>query len=343
MIAVYFGSLPPYYAAHMESIGANSDVDFLLVTDQSVVDPPPNLHIRRTTWGDFQRKVHVALGEQTRLDRPYKVCDFRPAFGRLFADELAEYDFWGHHDLDVIFGRIRHFITDEVMSAHDKILVRGNFSLYRNTDRINGLFESRPDIVDWRVVFSSVDAEHFDEWPGIFRIATAQGVSVWNPDIIFDLDPYHFRTRANGSANGFHRYSVVEGSVIEESANGFREGLLIHFQKRPMGDFRKRQAPWGTGGAGDTGTGKGVDYTVSSDGLYSAGDDGRKAFPNAEWIRYSSRTRLNRARSFLSRCVQSMAGATLLITARVKGRWGPAGRREPASGQVRARGGSPQP
>ena len=50
----------------------------------------------------------------------------------MFADELAGYDFWGHCDLDVVFGRVRDHLPAEAFEA-DKVLVQGNFALYRNT------------------------------------------------------------------------------------------------------------------------------------------------------------------------------------------------------------------
>ena len=48
-----------------------------------------------------------------------------------------EYDFWGYCDIDLIFGNIRKFITDDILDKYDKILSRGHFTLFRNKDSIN--------------------------------------------------------------------------------------------------------------------------------------------------------------------------------------------------------------
>ena len=54
--------------------------------------------------------VRLILGFDTALDafstRALKT-DLRPAYGVLFEEYLDGYDFWGHCDLDVLFGRIR--------------------------------------------------------------------------------------------------------------------------------------------------------------------------------------------------------------------------------------------
>ena len=61
-------------------------------------------------------------------------------YGYLFDDYLTEYDFWGHCDVDLIFGNIRKFIDDKILNQYDRILSRGHLSLYRNCKEINELF-----------------------------------------------------------------------------------------------------------------------------------------------------------------------------------------------------------
>jgi hypothetical protein len=36
------------------------------------------------------------------------------AYGEIFANELHEYDFWGFSDIDLIWGNIRNFYTEEL-------------------------------------------------------------------------------------------------------------------------------------------------------------------------------------------------------------------------------------
>ena len=39
---------------------------------------------------------------------------------------MVGYDFWGHCDMDLIWGDIRNFITEDVLSKYDKIIIQIN-------------------------------------------------------------------------------------------------------------------------------------------------------------------------------------------------------------------------
>ena len=45
------------------------------------------------------------------LERPYKLCDYKPSYGEVFKDELAGYDFWGNCDIDLVWGNIKKNFT----------------------------------------------------------------------------------------------------------------------------------------------------------------------------------------------------------------------------------------
>ena len=45
------------------------------------------------------------------VNSPYKLCDYKPVYGLIFDEDLQDYDFWGHCDVDLIFGDIRKFIN----------------------------------------------------------------------------------------------------------------------------------------------------------------------------------------------------------------------------------------
>ena len=72
------------------------------------------------------------------LDHPYKLCDYKPAYGYIFAEYAHGYDYWGHCDMtDCIFGNLRKFLSDDFLSGADKFMFLGHMTLYRNTDEIN--------------------------------------------------------------------------------------------------------------------------------------------------------------------------------------------------------------
>jgi hypothetical protein len=100
-----------------------------------------------------------------KIDIPYKLCDFKPAYGYIFADYIKEYDFWGFGDIDVIYGNVRDFIREDLLLSYDFISVRddyvtGFFSLLRNTDLMNTLFMRSKDYIK---VYSESEYCRFDE------------------------------------------------------------------------------------------------------------------------------------------------------------------------------------
>jgi hypothetical protein len=78
-----------------------------------------------------------------------KVWDYRPALGLLYEDETTGFDFWGHTDFDVVYGRVEQWVTDvflERLDMHSNCTsyVNGCWSLYRNTRLMRTLFQDEP-------------------------------------------------------------------------------------------------------------------------------------------------------------------------------------------------------
>lgn len=61
------------------------------------------------------------------IPNSYKLCDFKPTYGLIFSEYIAKYDFWGMGDIDVIYGNIRDFITEDVLNNNDIITVKHDF------------------------------------------------------------------------------------------------------------------------------------------------------------------------------------------------------------------------
>jgi hypothetical protein len=99
------------------------------------------------------------------LDRPYKICDYRPAFAYILPDYIKGYDFWGWGDLDVVYGDIRHFVTDEVLSRYKMFSGYGHFTLYKNDEYTNTFFMKEVDgYVSYKDAFTQHRSMYFDEY-----------------------------------------------------------------------------------------------------------------------------------------------------------------------------------
>jgi hypothetical protein len=72
-------------------------------------------------------------------------------FGLVFAPEIGSRDFWGHCDLDVVWGDIRAFMRPEILEGHDIVTSRvgrisGHFCLFRNRPEWNTLYRGIPGV-----------------------------------------------------------------------------------------------------------------------------------------------------------------------------------------------------
>jgi hypothetical protein len=238
LVAVHFGPLPAYFSLTLHSMARNPDVSWLLLTDQQLPDPPPNVAVQACQFEDLANRIRGHFDFPVSIERPYKVCDFRPAFGEIFASELAGYDFWGYCDLDVIFGRIRDHLPAAAFET-EKILFHGNFQLYRNTPGTAGWYRHEVGKVSHRDALTRPEAMHFDEWAGIYYIVEDLGVRSWQQDVIFDLSFRRYRTRAESPPGSDpRRYAWEDGEIVEYRVDRGtvqrRTALLIHLQKRTM-------------------------------------------------------------------------------------------------------------
>ncbi len=219
-------------------MAANPDVSWLIFTEEPVRDVPPNVSVQLCTFRELANRIRTHFDFDIALESPYKLCDFRPAFGEIFASDLVGYDFWGHSDLDLIFGQIRDHLPAVAFEA-DKILFNGSFSLYRNSERVASWYRHQVGKVDYRSAMTETAAMHFDEWAGIYYIVEDLGASAWDEDVIFDISFHRYRTRAEAPKGRDPRlYAWEQGDVCEYSwQNGRpvrRTALLIHLQKRVM-------------------------------------------------------------------------------------------------------------
>lgn len=167
LISCFFGKLPWYFDYFSHSCRYNDTVDFIIITDDLLYNKqlPSNIKMLHSSLEEISNLISFKLQFDVNISYGYKMCDFKPAYGVIFADFLRGYDFWGHIDIDLIFGDIRSFMTDELMAQYDIISVRpdwitGCFLLYSNNDVVNNLFRQSHD---YQKVFT--DSKHycFDE------------------------------------------------------------------------------------------------------------------------------------------------------------------------------------
>ncbi len=117
----------------------------------------------------------------TLLDlRPYALVEFKPALGYIFQDLLEGYSHWGYTDLDIVFGDLSHWITEDELLNYDivtysygdqrRLYLRGQFTFHKNNDKVNKIWRDCRYLRDLDERFDGIVKSK-----GHFRVESAEG------------------------------------------------------------------------------------------------------------------------------------------------------------------------
>ena len=190
-ICPYFGAFPNYFKLTLNSIKYNKTIDWLIITDiVQNYNYPSNVKIINMSFNELRKKVQSYFDFTIALDAPFKMCDFRPAYGLIFKDYIKGYDFWGHCDFDCIYGNLRKFLPEEVLDNNERIYCLGHMSLYKNNKTINNIFKKKIDKdTDYKDIFAQNKSYSFDEM-GIIRILSNNNINIYNDFVAADIYPW---------------------------------------------------------------------------------------------------------------------------------------------------------
>lgn len=250
----------------LESCRNNKNFNWVFVTDADIskYEMPSNVKVFYKNLIEIKNIFSETVGFEVSLDSPYKLCDYRPIYWAILERFGLKFDFWGHCDIDLLFGDISKFICDDMYKKYNKILSVGHLSIYRNSHVTNYSYKLDGADIVWRDVYKIKNNIGFDEHHGINKIWIKNKLSIYsNEKIIADVLPGYkliiinclIKNRLkqlfvlkNGKILRLHK--SIFGYVIEE------EFLYIHFQKRKM-SVNMEKIP------------KGGDCIIADDGFYS--------------------------------------------------------------------------
>ena len=131
LLAPYFGDLPEWMDKY---------------------EPPKGYHmILDRDLDKFKQRVGDRLGivypGEVGSGKPW---DYRACLGVLYEEEIKGFDFYGHTDLDCVYGDVNKWLTDDVLNKLDvhsnhNTYVMGAWALYRNIPEVIHLFQSVPN------------------------------------------------------------------------------------------------------------------------------------------------------------------------------------------------------
>lgn len=243
MIIPYFGKLPDYFPFFLKSAEYNTDIDFLLITDNNIKTSYKNIKIYKTTFKRLKERIQKNFDFKIELSQPYKLVDYKPTYGLVFHDIIYSYDFWGYCDIDQIFGKISNFLPNNIENF-DKLFRLGHFTLYKNTLQNNKRFMS-PIGMNYKDVFTSRTIFVFDEIEGIEKKYELLGIPRYNKHDFADISfRYHQLRRVykgvstsklNQYPNTYYWSMGTLYQIFVKNGNIEKKELLyIHFQKRNL-------------------------------------------------------------------------------------------------------------
>jgi hypothetical protein len=263
MLMPYFGQWPEWIDLFMISCRWNASINWLFITDCGIpACAPDNVQFIHMSFADYRKLASDRLDIRFPDASPYKLCDYKPTYGFIHEDLVADFDYFGFGDIDVIYGNIRRFYTSEVLthnliSTHDRRL-SGHFCLIRNSDRMRNAFRR---VKNWQMYLETPDHRGFDEhkFRRVFlrhnkHPRFLRRISGW-------FDPYqratYFREQYStimapvpwhdGSFDHPQKWRWQRGRLTN-SQDGEREFLYLHFMNwkssRYLRKYRGEDAAW---------------------------------------------------------------------------------------------------
>ncbi|MDO4497403.1 MAG: hypothetical protein Q4B58_06210 [Bacteroidales bacterium] len=258
-LCCYFGQWPSYFQLWLNSCRYNQAITFFLVTDISTegYDVPENVHVVMMSFEEVRTLVQQKFPElKVSVDRPYKLCDFKTAYGHIFSHLFEGYAYWGFYDIDTIWGDICKFIPENADNQWVRIFPCGHLSFIRNEAPWHHIYElvnevagtpcrnnmEGKQVATWQECFSSPMSHYYDEEGGLEPLLSHLGVAQYGA-VDFDniMPPWRFNhflcinfpEKSNHLVYSFeqghlYRHYLHEKQIVREEIS------YLHISKRQM-------------------------------------------------------------------------------------------------------------
>lgn len=244
-ILPYFGTFKNYFPLFLKSCERNPEFSWLLITDSTVSYPyPDNVTVLRMTFEELRKRVQEKFDFEISLPRPYKLCDFKPAYGLIFEELVRDYEWWGYCDCDVILGRLSEFLFPLFEQGYDKLFAVGHMTIYRNTwqnnRRFMNPFHGKPC---YRLAFSMPGIRTFDEDyqteaygnENVHHIFLEDHAKVYEKDLCFGVSQFRTQFCRAKYAEGTGRFPI---QPYEKSLFVWDDGDLKQITAGPDGRLK---------------------------------------------------------------------------------------------------------
>lgn len=234
LILPYFGKFPNYFQLFLNSCGKNKKIDFLIFTDQKFKNfkYANNIQFYNMNFSDMQKMSLEKLNVDFAISSPYKLCDFRPAYGIIFQNYISNYSYWGFCDCDLIFGNLDPIIKI-FDKDYDQILSNGHLMFIKNIAYMNNLFSFNiKNGISFSDAIQKKEPCFFDEifFPYIIKLKNYKIYE--NKTLFADVLPQNLKFVL--PCNNLKNQTFVYSNGIIKRINDNKEYIYIHLQKRKM-------------------------------------------------------------------------------------------------------------
>ncbi|MDD3415001.1 MAG: hypothetical protein PHY47_13495 [Lachnospiraceae bacterium] len=259
IISCYFGAFPSYFQLWLDSCKENPEIKFLVFSDISLQEysVPTNVVIQKTTFEKMKSLISRKIGFPVKINSPYKLTDFKVAYGLIFEEHLKEADYWGYCDIDLIFGNVYRYISNAIRQGYNKIYQLGHLTVYKNSDSNRLLFKRPGGAFSYKAVFRNSEFFSFDEHAGMVSISKTNHILEYDYEDMADISCRKKRLTASRQRNYqnqvfyYEKGRVFRAYIDDEGCVKTQEFAYIHLQKRKM-QYEKRLK----------------EYYILSDGFY---------------------------------------------------------------------------
>ncbi|MCL2326900.1 MAG: hypothetical protein FWC39_00145 [Bacteroidetes bacterium] len=150
----YFGKFPEWSDLYFETVRRNSTINFIFYTDCDFekYKNMENCRFKKMTFQEYIDNVRKVLKLNFSPANAYKLCDLRPLYPIVHYEDIKNSDFYGWTDMDLLFGDIRSFYTDEILSRYEvlsthNVRISGHLAIFKNTKKNRNIYKN---IYDWK-------------------------------------------------------------------------------------------------------------------------------------------------------------------------------------------------